>query len=131
VSTAKKASERLAEARKLHPLAASIFMSVPINRRAIDLEQNAKLDADDRADAKARTVFLDRAKAEHTAHFEHLVATGRTLEADLYRQAHGYELREESSRLDKLERDAAPNPPEARTVLPELNLDDELPDSAA
>jgi hypothetical protein len=97
--TEKKASEKLAELRERSPLLASIFMSSPLNRRALDLEQNALDDATADATAIEHIDRLARAKATHSIELEVMRARGHHVAAGIYEQTHAVELREESERL--------------------------------
>ena len=131
----KSASERLADARKLGPMAALIFMSVESNRRALDREENTKLDAQDAANAaneRDAVATLERAGATHSAHLAYLKATNQHVEAQVYAEAHAGDIRKEEYRFG-FDKEPTITPvrsiSEARRTANELEDDDpnELP----
>lgn len=105
MSQPKKASKRLEELRNRHPMLASIFTAIPLNRRALDAEQAEIDDAEHEAEINAHVARLEKAEAVHTIELESLRASGQSVRADIYAQAHAIELRDEAEYLADLDDD--------------------------
>jgi hypothetical protein len=113
VTAEKKPSERLAELRALSPVLGDIFLSSPVNRRLLQMEQEADEQIAERQRSEATQIELAKldAVAPVTARLHRLRIAREHQAAIIFEQANGFALRREAERLTNGQPE--PDPPAA------------------